>query len=65
MKKNVKLDALLLHAALHDLFVPCAIGLHLTPDEAFGRSDWLRKQKTSYIQKVIALVMEIENETHP
>lgn len=60
-KRNVDLDATLVHAAMAGLFVPCAIQLGLSPDEAFGRSLWLKRQPKSYVDKVVNKVMEIQD----
>jgi hypothetical protein len=61
-KRDVHLDAILVHAAINNLFEPCAIGLGMTADEAFGRAKWLKKQSKSYILSVSEEVVRIENE---
>jgi hypothetical protein len=61
-KPDVKLDATLVHASLRGLFVPCAIGLGLTTDEAFGRAEWLKKQPETYITEVSEAVEKMETE---
>jgi len=60
-KKDVRVDAILVHAAMHDLFAPAAIGLGLTATEAFGRAMWLKHQSAAYIIEVTDKVLEMEN----
>jgi len=60
-KQNLQLDATLVHAATKGLFVPCAIGLGLTADEAWHRADWLKHQPEAYIIQVSDRVVEMEN----
>jgi hypothetical protein len=59
-KKNVQLDALLVHAAMHGLFDRAAIGLGLTANEAYSRAAWLKEQSDSYVQKVAEAVAKLE-----
>lgn len=61
-KKNVKLDAKLVHASMHGLFVPCAIQLGFTAQEASGRAEWLKRQDEEYVTKVAneVVIMECE-----
>ncbi len=61
LKQNLQLDATLVHAATKGLFVPCAIGLGMTADEAWHRADWLKHQPEAYITKVCDRVVEMEN----
>lgn len=60
-EENIELDATLVHAATIGLFVPCAIGLGMTADEALGRAYWLKRQSQEYITAVSLRVVEIEN----
>ena len=57
---DVQLDATLVLAAMRGLFVPCAIGLGMTPDEAYGRAAWLKKQPEKYISAVADAAAERE-----
>ena len=62
MEKDIKLDAILVHAAMRGMFEPCAIGLGMTADEAFKRCEWLKNQSESYIKSVTKEVVYIESE---
>ena len=59
-KKDIKLDAVLVHARIHGLYEVAAIGLGLTASEAYNRSLWLRKQSSKYIDQVSDKVVKIE-----
>lgn len=61
-KKDVRLDAVLVHAAIHGQFVPAAIQLGLTADEAWKRAYWLKSQSEDYINKVADAVVAYEKE---
>lgn len=61
-KRDVKLDATLVHAGMRGLFPLAAMGLGLKPDEAFGRAEWFKKQPKAYRDKVVAEVLEMEKE---
>lgn len=63
-KKNVLMDAILVHGAMHGLFVPAAIYLGMTPDEANERAYWLKSQSEDYISKVSEAVASYERR-HP
>jgi hypothetical protein len=65
MIKNVNLDAQLVYAAMRGAFVPAAIGLGITANEAFDRAAWLKRQPTEYVAQVSDRVVEIENQASP
>lgn len=60
-KKDLELDAQLVFAAMHGMFVPCAIKLGLKADEAWHRSQWLKHQG-KYVDQVADRVVELEKE---
>jgi hypothetical protein len=60
--KNIELDAKMVHAASIGLFDCFAYQSFKTPDEAYGRAMWLKKQSESYIKEVSDRVVEIEKE---
>lgn len=62
MRRNIKLDATLVHAAIMGLIVPCAIGLGMTSDEVDARATWLKKQPMSYVKQVSDEVVRLEKE---
>lgn len=61
-KKDVNLDAVLVHASMRGLFVPCTIGLGMKPHEAYGRAEWLKTQSKRYLADVSNRVAEIEKD---
>ncbi len=60
-EKNVSLDAVLVHAAMHGAFALAAMQTGLKPDEAFGRAEWLKKQPKAYINQVVAEVEKLHD----
>lgn len=55
-EENAKLDAALIHAAMHGMFVQAAMQAGLQPSEAFARAEWMKAQSEAYIKKVVKLV---------
>jgi hypothetical protein len=62
MEKDVNLDAQLVYAAMRGQFVPCAIALDMTANEAFDRAAWLKRQSAAYITQVSDRVVEMESQ---
>jgi hypothetical protein len=61
-KKNINLDAVMVHASMRGLFDPCILGLGMTVSEGYARAMWLKKQSDKYIRSVSDRVVEMENE---
>lgn len=55
------LDSTLVYASMRGMFEVTAWRLGLTPDEAFGRAEWLRQQPERYIKQVCDKVAELES----
>ena len=61
-KKDLELDARLVHAAMRGLFARFVVGMGtMTTSEAFGRAEWLKRQSDAYVQLVTDRVIELEN----
>ena len=61
-QEDIELDAKMVYASMAGMFVPFAIQAGLKPNEAFGRAEWLRKQPSEYLDKVVKRVQELELE---
>lgn len=60
-KRDIELDAVMVHASMLGLFEPCAISQGMSPNEAYARAYWLKRQPIEYIEKVSNRVVELEN----
>jgi hypothetical protein len=61
-KQDLELDTIMVHAAMNGLFDLLAIQKFKTPQEAYERALWLKKQPEFYITAVNNRVAEIEKE---
>ena len=64
--RNVELDAALVYAGLHGglgryMLTARSLGIE-TPDDAFWRARWLKRQPEEYIAAVSDRVVELEHE---
>lgn len=61
-KKDTERDATLVEAAMAGYLVPLAIGMGLTPDEAFVHHPaWLKRQSKEYRDKVVEAVIILQD----
>lgn len=59
-KDEITKDAMLIHAAMRGMWAPCAIGLGLTVDEAYQRTEKLKEAPKAYRNAVVRKVMAME-----
>lgn len=58
-KEDVELDANMVFASMGGVFVPFAISVDMTPDEAYGRAVWMKRQPETYLMQVVNRVAEL------
>lgn len=59
-RKNVKLDAQMVDAAMKGMFVPFCIAAGMNANDAFARAEWLKNQNEAYIKQVADAVLEMQ-----
>lgn len=64
-EQNVDMDAKLVFLCMNGLQLQAGIQFEMTPDDLQRRADWLRAQPETYVEQVVARVMELEKPDAP